>query len=260
MQIVCGAPNARAGIKVVLARPGTVIPASGEALKIGTIRGVESRGMMCSARELLLGEDHDGIIELPPAPRWASPVARAGGRGPAVHRSGDRCFHHAQSRRRAPASMASRATWPRPAWARLRPRRSRRWRANFPRPKKIALDFTPENKDACPIFAGRLIRGVKNGPAPKWVQDRLKAVGMKSISALVDATNLIAQDRGRPLHVFDADKLPGNLHARMAKDHEQVLALDDKTYVLDARPSSSPMTVSRAASPASWAARTPAAL
>ena len=83
------------------------------------------------------------------------------------------------------------------------------------------------------IFAGRLIRDVKNGPAPKWVQDRLKAVGMKSISALVDATNLIAQDRGRPLHVFDADKLSGNLHARMAKDGEQVLALDGKTYVLD---------------------------
>ena len=105
----------------------------------------------------------------------------------------------------------------------------------FPSPKKITLDFTPENKNACPIFAGRLIRGVKNGPAPKWVQDRLKSVGMKSISALVDATNLIAQDRGRPLHVFDADKLSGNLHARMAKDHEQVLALDDKTYVLDSR-------------------------
>ena len=97
----------------------------------------------------------------------------------------------------------------------------------------IASKFTPENKDACPIFAGRLIRGVKNGPAPKWVQDRLKSVGMKSISALVDATNLISQDRGRPLHVFDADKLSGSLYARMAKDHEQVLALDEKTYVLD---------------------------
>ncbi len=103
----------------------------------------------------------------------------------------------------------------------------------FPSPKKITLDFAPENKNACPIFAGRLIRNVKNGPSPKWVQDRLKSVGMKSISALVDATNLIAQDRGRPLHVFDADKLSGNLHARMAKDQEQVLALDGKTYVLD---------------------------
>ena len=87
----------------------------------------------------------------------------------------------------------------------------------FPSPKKISLDFSDANKDACPIFAGRLIRGVKNGPAPQWVQDRLKSVGMKSISALVDVTNLIAQDRGRPLHVFDADTLSGNLHARMAR-------------------------------------------
>ena len=107
-------------------------------------------------------------------------------------------------------------------------------------PKQSALDFAPENKDACPLFAGRLIRGVKNGPAPKWVQERFKAVGMKSISALVDVTNLVAQDRGRPLHVFDADKkIKGNLHVRMANDHEQVLALDGKTYVLDAKTRSS---------------------
>ena len=104
----------------------------------------------------------------------------------------------------------------------------------FPSPKTIALNFAPENQDACPIFAGRLIRGVKNGPAPKWVQDKLKSVGMKSISALVDATNLISQDRGRPLHVFDADKLSGNLQARMANASEEVAALDEKTYTLDA--------------------------
>ncbi|HEX4370718.1 MAG TPA: phenylalanine--tRNA ligase subunit beta, partial [Rhizomicrobium sp.] len=103
----------------------------------------------------------------------------------------------------------------------------------FASPKRIALDFAPENKNACPLFTGRLIRNVKNGPSPKWVQERLKAVGMKSISALVDATNLIAQDRGRPLHVFDADKLSGNLRARMAKEGEQVLALDGKSYTLD---------------------------
>ena len=123
-------------------------------------------------------------------------------------------------------------------------------RANSPRPKKIALNFTPETKDACPMFAGRLIRGVKNGPSPKWVQDRLKAIGLRPISALVDVTNLIAHDRGRPLHVFDADKLTGNLQARLAKDGEQVLALDGKTYTLDAEMSSSPTTRRRAASPA----------
>jgi phenylalanyl-tRNA synthetase beta chain len=103
----------------------------------------------------------------------------------------------------------------------------------FPSPKTITLDFAPESKSACPIFAGRLIRGVKNGPAPKWVQERFAAMGLKSISALVDATNFVSQDRGRPLHVFDADKV-GNLQARMATDGEQVLALDDAIYTLDA--------------------------
>ncbi|MEP6830556.1 MAG: phenylalanine--tRNA ligase subunit beta [Rhizomicrobium sp.] len=228
LQIVCGAPNARAGIKVVLARPGTVIPASGEALKIGTIRGVESRGMMCSARELLLGEDHDGIIELAADAIVGAPAAPALGlTDPLIDVSitpnrGDAASVYGIARDLAAAGLGI-----------LRTKKIDPMAGKFPSPKKITLDFTPENKNACPIFAGRLIRNVKNGPSPKWVQDRLKSVGMKSISALVDATNLIAQDRGRPLHVFDADKLVGNLHARMANDHEQVLALDGKTYVLD---------------------------
>ncbi|MES2292929.1 MAG: phenylalanine--tRNA ligase subunit beta [Pseudomonadota bacterium] len=228
LQIVCGAPNARAGIKVVLARPGTVIPASGEALKVGTIRGVESRGMMCSARELLLGEDHDGIIELAAASVVGAPAAPALGlTDPVIDVSitpnrGDAASVYGIARDLAAAGLGT-----------LHTRKIDPVAGKFPSPKKISLDFTPENKNACPIFAGRLIRNVKNGPSPQWVQDRLKSVGMKSISALVDATNLIAQDRGRPLHVFDADKLSGNLHARMAKDHEQVLALDGKTYVLD---------------------------
>jgi phenylalanyl-tRNA synthetase beta chain len=229
LQIVCGAPNARAGIKVVLARPGTVIPATGEALKIGTIRGVESRGMMCSARELLLGEDHDGIIELPATAIVGGPAAAALNiiSDPVIDVSltpnrGDAASVWGIARDLAAAGLGK-----------LKTEKVQPVAGKFPSPKKISLDFTPENKDACPIFAGRLIRGVKNGPAPKWVQDRFKAVGMKSISALVDVTNLIAQDRGRPLHAFDADKLSGNLHARMANDHEQVLALDGKTYVLD---------------------------
>ncbi len=233
LQIVCGAPNARAGIKVVLARPGTVIPASGEALKIGKIRDVESRGMMCSARELLLGEDHDGIIELNADAKVGANVADAlAAKGllstnPVIDVSitpnrGDAASVWGIARDLAAAGLGK-----------LKTEKVQPVAGKFPSPKKITLDFSPENKDACPIFAGRLIRGVKNGPAPKWVQDRFKAVGMKSISALVDATNFVAQDRGRPLHVFDADKLSGNLSARMAKDHEQVLALDEKTYVLD---------------------------
>jgi len=228
LQIVCGAPNARAGIKVVLARPGTVIPASGEALKIGTIRGVESRGMMCSARELLLGEDHDGIIELGADAVVGSLAAPALGlTDPVLDVSitpnrGDAASVYGIARDLAAAGVGT-----------LKTKKVEPVAGKFPSPKRISLDFTPENKDACPVFAGRLIRNVKNGPAPKWVQERLKSVGMKSISALVDATNLIAQDRGRPLHVFDADKLSGNMHARMAKSGETVLALDGETYTLD---------------------------
>jgi phenylalanyl-tRNA synthetase beta chain len=233
LQIVCGAPNARAGIKVVLARPGTVIPATGDALKVGKIRDVESRGMMCSARELLLGEDHDGIIELAADAKVGAGVADAlAAKGllstdPVIDVSitpnrGDAASVWGVARDLAAAGLGK-----------VKTEKVRPVAGTFPSPKTITLDFSPENKDACPIFAGRLIRGVKNGPAPKWVQDRFKAVGMKSISALVDATNFVAQDRGRPLHVFDADKLSGNLHARMAQNHEQVLALDEKTYVLD---------------------------
>jgi len=233
LQIVCGAPNARAGIKVVLARPGTVIPASGEALKVGSIRGVESRGMMCSARELLLGEDHDGIIELAQDSKVGAPAAAALGlvypevADPVIDVSitpnrGDAASVFGVARDLAAAELGT-----------LRTRKIEPVAGKFASPKRIALDFTPENKNACPIFTGRLIRNVKNGPSPQWVQDRLKAVGMKSISALVDATNLIAQDRGRPLHVFDADKLNGNLRARMAREGEQVLALDGQSYTLD---------------------------
>jgi phenylalanyl-tRNA synthetase beta chain len=228
LQVVCGAPNARAGIKVVLARPGTVIPASGEALKIGSIRGVESRGMMCSARELLLGEDHDGIIELSADSTVGAPAAAALGlTDPVIDVSltpnrGDAASVFGVARDLAAAALGT-----------LHTRKIEPVAGNFASPKRIALDFTPQNKNACPLFTGRLIRNVKNGPSPKWVQDRLKAVGMKSISALVDATNLIAQDRGRPLHVFDADKLSGNLRARMAKAGEQISALDGKSYTLD---------------------------
>src|ERR1700722_19505096 len=233
LQIVCGAPNARAGIKVVLARPGTVIPASGEALKLGTIRGVESRGMMCSARELLLGEDHDGIIELKAGAKVGAPVVAALVEAGLL--ANDPLFDVSITPNRGDAASVFGIARDLAAsgLGTLKSEKVQPVAGKFPSPKKITLDFIHGNEDACPIFAGRLIRGVKNGPAPGWVQDRLKSVGMKSISALVDATNLIAQDRGRPLHVFDADKLSGNLHARMANDHEQLLALDEKTYVLD---------------------------
>ncbi len=205
---------------MVLARPGTVIPATGEALKLGTIRGVESRGMMCSARELLLGEDHDGIIELKPGAQVGAPVIAALEEAGLLANDplfdvsitpnrGDAASVWGIARDLAAAGLGT-----------LKTEKVQPVAGKFPSPVKVTLDFAPENKHACPIFAGRLIRGVKNGPAPKWVQDKLKSVGMKSISALVDATNLVSQDRGRPLHVFDADKLNGNIRARMAKDGE----------------------------------------
>ena len=233
LQIVCGAPNARAGIKVVLARPGTVIPATGEALKIGKIRDVESRGMMCSARELLLGEDHNGIIELKADAKAGQPVA--GALEAAGLLANDPLFDVSITPNRGDAASVFGIARDLAAsgLGALKTEKVQPVAGKFPSPTTITLDFTPENKNAAPIFAGRLIRGVKNGPAPKWVQDKLKSVGMKSISALVDATNLISQDRGRPLHVFNADKLTGGLRARMAKDGETVLALDEKTYTLD---------------------------
>ncbi|MGH6827577.1 MAG: phenylalanine--tRNA ligase subunit beta [Rhizomicrobium sp.] len=234
LQIVCGAPNARSGLKTVLARPGTVIPVSGEVLRVGVIRGVESRGMLCSARELLLGDDPDGIIELPADSRVGETAAPALGRiypriaDPVLDvaitpNRGDAASVFGIARELAAAGLGS-----------LKPGKIEPVAGKFPSPRRISLDFSPPDRDACPVFAGRLIRNVKNRPSPPWVRERLQGVGMKSISALVDATNLIAQDRGRPLHVFDADKLSGNLCARMAKDGESLLALDGKTYVLDA--------------------------
>lgn len=233
LQIVCGASNARSGIKVVLAEPGTVIPATGEALKVGMIRGVESRAMMLSARELLLGEDHEGIIELKSEAIAGSPAASALAEVGLVSNDplldvaitpnrGDAASVFGIARELAASGLGA-----------LKGERILPVAGRFASPKSIQLDFFPENQAACPLFAGRLIRGVRNGPSPKWVKERLTKVGLKSISALVDATNLIAHDRGRPLHVFDADKLHGNLFARMAKDGETIHGLDDRFYHLD---------------------------
>ncbi|MBU6299357.1 MAG: phenylalanine--tRNA ligase subunit beta [Alphaproteobacteria bacterium] len=228
VQVVCGAPNAHTGMKGVFARAGVVIPVSGDILKVGTIRGVESHGMLCSGRELLLSDDHDGIIELPDDAKIGEPVAAVLGLTDAVidvaitPNRGDCTSVYGIARDLAAAGLGKLKTPPVKPIA-----------GTFPSPKKIALNFSPEAKTACPLFAGRYVRNVKNGPSPQWVQDRLKAIGLRPISALVDVSNLIAHDRGRPLHVFDADKLSGNLQARLAKDGEQLLALDGKIYTLD---------------------------
>ena len=228
VQVVCGAPNAHAGMKAVFAKPGTIIPATGAELKIGTIRGVESRGMLCSIRELLLGDEHDGIIELAADAVVGEPAAKALGlTDPVIDVSitpnrGDATSVYGIARDLAAAGLG-----------RLREGDLSPVPGKFPSPIQTVLDFPEGTQNAAPMFAGRLIRGVKNGPSPKWLQDWLKAVGLRPISALVDVTNFISLDRGRPLHVFDAAKLKGNLRARFAKDGEQLVALDGKTYTLD---------------------------
>jgi len=228
IQVVCGAPNAHTGMKGVFARAGVVIPVNGEVLKVGTIRGVESHGMLCSGRELLISDDHDGIIELSADAKTGSPAAAALGLTDAVidvaitPNRGDCTSVWGIARDLAAAGLGKLKTTPVAPVV-----------GKFPSPKKIALNFAPEAESACPLFAGRMVRGVKNGPSPKWVQERLKSIGARPISALVDVSNLIAHDRGRPLHVFDADKLAGNMQARLANNGEKLLALDGKTYTLD---------------------------
>ena len=212
VQVVCGAPNARAGMTGVFVPPGAYIPGKDMTLGIGKIRGVESRGMLVSEFELKLSDDHEGIIDLPAdAPLGANYAQWAGLDDP-----GDRDQPDAEPCPTAPACTASRATSPPPTWASSRTRRSSRSRA-VPCPVKVTLDFgaTPS---LCPAFALRLVRGVKNGPSPDWLQRRLKAIGLRPINALVDITNFITYDRGRPLHVFDAAKVHGNLTVRRARD------------------------------------------
>ncbi|MDE2463235.1 MAG: phenylalanine--tRNA ligase subunit beta [Alphaproteobacteria bacterium] len=228
VQVVCGAPNARTGIKAVFARPGVVIPYSGDVLKVGAIRGLESRGMLCSARELLLSDEHEGIIELPSEAEIGTPAARALGLDdPVIEISltpnrGDCTGVHGIARDLAAAGMGQ-----------LKTKDPQKIGGSFVSPLGVRITETAAQQGACPLFAGRLIRGVRNGPSPQWLQDRLRAVGLRPISALVDITNLMSLDRGRPLHVFDADTLTGGICVRMATDGETLRALDGRTYALD---------------------------
>jgi phenylalanyl-tRNA synthetase beta chain len=227
VQVVCGAPNARAGMKGVFAPPGTHIPGTGLDLKVANVRGVESRGMLLSERELGLSDEHAGIIELPPDSPVGKPFAELIGlTDPVVEinvtpNRPDCTGVHGIARDLAAADMG---TFKDPT---IRP-----VKGAYPCPVTVTLDFgtTPS---LCPGFALRLVRGVKNGPSPDWLQRRLVAIGLRPINALVDITNYVTFDRARPLHVFDAAKVRGNLTVRRARDGEQVLALDGKTYVLD---------------------------
>lgn len=226
IQVVCGAPNCRAGLKTVLARPGDVMPNSGEALKKGTIRGVESQGMLCAADELGLGEEHTGIIELPAdAPVGESFAKYAKLDDPVIEinltpNRPDCAGVRGIARDLAAAGLGTLKTIDIPAHKGTEPSRI-----------KVKL----ENVDkACPVFASRLIRNIKNGPSPHVIQQRLQAIGLRPISALVDITNYLTFSSCRPLHVFDAKKVKGNIWVRPAKGGEKFKALNGKEYVLEA--------------------------
>jgi phenylalanyl-tRNA synthetase beta chain len=227
VQVVCGAPNARTGMKGVFSPPGSFIPGKNITLGVGTIRGVESRGMLLSEAELQISDDHDGIIDLPDdAPVGKSYAEWAGLNDPVIEinvtpNRPDCTGVHGVARDLAAADMG---TFKDPT---IKP-----VKGTYPCPVTVTLDFgtTPS---LCPGFALRLVRGVKNRPSPDWLQRRLIAIGLRPINALVDITNYITFDRARPLHVFDSAKVRGNLTVRRARDGEQLLALDGKTYILD---------------------------
>lgn len=230
IQVVCGAPNAREGLKTVFAPAGTWIPGKDITLGVGQIRGVESHGMMCSAAELELSEDHTGIIELAAdAPTGVSYADYADLDDPVIDVSltpnrADCTGVRGIARDLAAAGLGE-----------LKTDTTRRTTGTYESPIAVDLRFAEGELVACPAFHGRYVRGVRNGPSPEWMQRRLKAIGLRPISALVDMTNYVSIDRGRPLHVFDAAKITGGIHARYGRDGESFLALDGKTYAVDGR-------------------------
>ena len=228
VQVVCGAPNARTGMRSVFSPVGALIPGKNLTLAKGVIRGVESHGMLCSAAELELSDDHEGIIDLPDdAPVGVAFAAYAGLADPVIDialtpNRPDATGVAGIARDLAAAGLGTLKTQePAPV------------AGSFDCPTAVTLDFSAEDARLCPAFALRLVRGVKNGPSPEWMQKRLRAIGLRPINALVDVTNYITFDRGRPLHVFDLAKVADALHVRRARAGESVLALDGKSYALD---------------------------
>jgi phenylalanyl-tRNA synthetase beta chain len=223
VQVVCGAPNARAGLVGAFAAPGTYVPGIDVTLSVGRIRGVESHGMMCSERELQLSDEHDGIIDLPEdAPVGAGFAAWAKLDDPVIEinltpNRPDAASVHGIARDLAASGLG-----------RLKDDAVAAIEGEGDCPVKVTI----EAPDLCPGFALRLVRGVKNGPSPKWMQQRLLAIGLRPINALVDITNYVTFDRGRPLHVFDASTVAGDLAVRRAREGETVLALDGREYAL----------------------------
>lgn len=225
MQVVCGAPNARAGLVGVFGMPGAVVPANGMVLKVAAIRGVESNGMMCSVAELELGDDHDGIIELPAdAPVGQVYADWAGLDDPVIEVSVTPNRQDCMGVRGIARDLAAAGL------GTLKPLEVPSITPAFACPTEIRTD----DAEGCPAFYGRVIKGVRNGASPDWMQARLKFAGQRPISALVDITNYVMLDHGRPSHAYDLAKLTGAVFARRAQDGETVTALNGKDYVLNA--------------------------
>ena len=227
IQVVCGAPNARAGIKVVFAPSGSTIPRNGLVLKPSEIRGVASNGMMCSAYEMGLSDDHDGIIELPADAPLGQPFAAVLGLDDPLldikitPNRADCLGVRGIARDLAAAGVGT-----------LKPLVVEKIPGRFPSP--VTIRIADEAAKACPLFVGRVIRGVRNEPSPTWLQERLTSIGLRPISALVDITNLMTFDLNRPLHVFDAGKLKGDVIVHPARGGETLAALNGKEYTLEA--------------------------
>lgn len=224
VQVVCGAPNARAGLVGVFGAPGTHVPGLDLTLKVAEIRGVESRGMLCSSRELELGDDHEGIIELPEdAPIGENYAGWAGLDDPvievAITPNRQDCMGiYGIARDLAAAGLGS-----------LKPLQA----VKISDGPTISVPVATDDPEGCPAFLARSVSAVKNGPSPQWLQDLITKAGLRPISALVDITNYFSIGHGRPLHVYDVAKLAGTLRARRARDGEEILALNGKTYRLD---------------------------
>ncbi|MEM8799809.1 MAG: phenylalanine--tRNA ligase subunit beta [Pseudomonadota bacterium] len=228
VDIVCGAPNARTGMKAVFAAPGTYVPGIDMTLKVTAIRGVTSNGMLCSEREMELSDEHDGIIDLPQEAEVGDRFIDVMGLNDpmidiAITPNRQDCLGvYGIARDLAAAGLGT-----------LKPLEVHAISETGEPGLEIGLEFdTPETATACPMFAGRLVRGVKNGPSPAWLQQRLRAIGLRPISTLVDITNYVSFAHGRPLHVYDAANVSGKLHARLAKAGESFVALDEATYEL----------------------------
>ncbi len=229
LQVVCGAPNCRAGMKAVLARPGDVMPDKDEPLKKGMIRGVESQGMLCAVDELGIGDEHEGIIDLPAdAPVGESFAKYAGHDDPVIE------INLTPNRPDCAGVLGIARDLAAAGLGKLKPLDIKPIKGKEPSAIKVTLDFPADAKKNCPLFVGRLIKGVKNGPSPEWLQQKLRAIGLRPISALVDITNYTTFDCDRPLHVFDAAKIKGHLRVYPATGGEKLEALNGSTYALAA--------------------------